>query len=535
MSPEEAQRADMMLQILAGELAGQKGNFDLALESYLNAARQSSDPRLAERAAQIALYAKQADKALEAAGLWQEKDPGNLAAHKLMAMLLLKQGRRDEALPHVSQILANAGAELENTLVDLVRMIGQELPKAEAAHLAEQLAERFPQRAEVHYARALLAMEQDDLALARSEADKALRLHPEWGRARVLQAQLAARSGDGRAARAILERALKVEPGNTHLRLVLAEQLVREGRYKAAEKQFRRILHLAPDNEDAVYGLAMALLQSRQEDAARKVLARLAEGSRWSGQAAYYLGLIESRLKHYEAAVEWFEQVNSGALALEAQMNAVSALVALHRHAEAQEKLRKLRKQFPNDALRFFLMEAELLTRDNDYAGAFDVLSEGLQENPGRTELLYTRALVAERLDRLEVLEQDLSAILQQNPDDANALNALGYTLADKTNRYSEALRLLTRALELKPDDAAIMDSYGWLQYRLGNQESAIDYLQRAYRANPDAEIAVHLGEVLWVSGKRAEARAVWRKAAKNAPDNEYVKRAMEQFKEAFE
>lgn len=535
MSGEEARRADTMYLLLSGEVAGQKGQFGVALESYMKAARDSSDARLAERATQIALFSKQTDKALEATNLWLERDPGNTAARKILAMLLLKSGRQDEALVQLNQILLRAGGDAENTLVDLARLIGQELPKTDAIRLMGQLAERFPQRAEVHYAYALLAMEQDDLALARVEVDKALRLHPDWGRGRILQAQLAARVGDVVGARLILEQAIRVDPSNTHLRLVLAERLVREENYKAAERQFRRVLRQEPEHEDATFGLAMALLQSHREDAARKMLMRLAEGSRWSAQVAYYLGLIESRLKHHETALEWFEQVNNSGLALEAQTNAVSSLVALGRGAEAMDRLRQLRKRFPKEALRFYLMETELLTHDNDYSGAFDVLTEALQEMPGRAEVLYTRALVAERLERLEVLEQDLNELLKQNPNDANALNALGYTFADKTNRYREALRLLTHALELKPEDPAILDSYGWLQYRLGNYESAIDYLRRAYGHNQDAEIAAHLGEVLWVSGKRSEAKSVWRKAAKRTPGSEYIKRVMEQFREAFE
>lgn len=535
ISAEASRRAETLYLLLAGELAGQKGQYDVALDAYMKLMRDSPDARLAERATQIALYAKQADKALETATVWLEQAPDNMAARKIVAMLLLKNGRYDEALAHLGQVLQGGGGDAETALVELVRMISQELSKEDAARVMAQLAERFPQRAEVRYAYALLAMEQGEVTLARAEVDQALRLHPDWARARVLQAQLAARAGDWAMAKAILQQALRVDPGNSHLRLVLAEQLVREGNHKAAEQQFRRILRKEPEHEDAAFGLAMALLQSHQEDAARKVLTHLAEGSRWSAQAAYYLGLVESRHNHYEEALNWFEQVNSGALAMDAQVNAVSALMALHRDADAVEKLGQLRKRFPEEALRFFLMEAEILTRNGDYAGAFDVLTESLQALPGRPELLYTRALVAEHLDRLDVMEQDLNELLTQDPNDANALNALGYTLADKSNRYSEALSLLTRALALRPDEAAILDSYGWLQYRMGNHESAIEYLRRAYQHNQDAEIAAHLGEVLWVSGKRSEAKAVWRKAARQAPGNEYIKRVMEAFKEAFE
>lgn len=534
ISGDEARRVEAMYLLLVGEVAGQKGQFTEALDSYMKAARDSTDPRVAERATQVALFSKQNDKALEAAYLWLAREPNNTAARKIIAMLLLKTGRQDEALAQLDQVLIHADGDAD-TLVELVRLIGQELPKPEAMQIMQRLAERFPQRADVHYAYSLLAMEQDNVALARSEVDRALRLHPDWGRARVLQAQLASRAGDSTTARAILEQALKLDSGNTHLRLVLAEQLMRDNDHKAAEQQFRRILRQEPEHEDAAFGLSMALLQQRREEAARKALTKLTEGSRWATQAAYYLGIIETKRKHYETALDWFEQVSNGALALEAQTNAVSSLIALKRNADAVEKLRQLRKHFPQEALRFYLIEAELLTRDNDYTQAFDVLTEAIRALPGHAELLYTRALVAEHLDRLEVLEEDLTALLKQNPDDANALNALGYTLANKTNRYSEALRLLTRAIELKPDDSAIQDSYGWLQYRLGDYAAAIEYLHRAYEQNQDVEIAAHLGEVLWVSGEQAEAKSIWRKALKRAPNNEYIRRMVEQFKEAFE
>lgn len=532
---EEAKRSEVMYSLLAAEIAGQKGEYPQALDAYLKAAHDTPDPRVAERATQIALYAKQTDKALEAAELWLARDPANPAANKIMAALLLKTGRIPEAMAHLDSVLQGPEADAESTLVDLARLISQELPIADSLRVMAQLAERYPRRAEVHYAHALLALEQDQPKLAQAAVEKALNLRPGWTRALALQAQVAARLGDNKLAQAILEKALRAEPGNIRMRLVLAEQLMRQGRVNEAESQFRTVLKKEPDHEDAAFGLAMALLQRRQEESAAKLLAKLAEGARWSSQASYYLGLMESKRKHYEAAVDWFEQVSSGNLVLEAQSNAVSLLIALKRNAEAVEKLRQLRKRFPEEALRFFLMEGELLTRNNDYAGAFDLLNEALQSLPGRQELLYTRALVAEHLDRLDVLEQDLNEILKQNPDDVNALNALGYTLADKTNRYSEAQRLLNHALELKPDDAAVLDSYGWLQYRLGNTETALDYLRRAYAKNPDPEIAVHLGEVLWTAGRRAEAKAIWRQAVKKDADNEHVKRMMEQFKEAFE
>ncbi|HLF97123.1 MAG TPA: tetratricopeptide repeat protein [Methylococcaceae bacterium] len=529
-----ARRVDALFSLLSAELAGQRGHFDAALKGYLDAARSAQDPRIAERATQIALAAKQPDLALEAAQLWRAQDPDNTAARKVLLSLYLKNGAKEHAVAELEALL-QSGGDVDGLLMDVARVLGAELPKEESLGLMAYLVERFPQHAEMHFAYAVLAMNLDETRLALDEVNKALELRRNWSRARGLQAQLAARAGDSRLARAILEKALRNEPGNVQLRLILAEQLMRLNDFRGAESQFRRVLRKQPDHEDASFGLAMALLQGKREEAARAVLQPLAENSRWRSQASYYLGLLEVQRKRWGEAVEWFDAVEGGPLALEAQLNAVAALIAANQDAEAIERLHQLRKRIPGEALRFYLMEAELLTRRDNQAGAFDVLSQALGELPGRHELLYTRALVAERLDRLDVLEADLTAILKENPDDANALNALGYTLVDKTSRFHEAQRYLERALELKPEDPAILDSYGWLQYRLGNPQSAVSYLRRAYERTHDAEIAAHLGEVLWTTGRKEEARTIWRKAMQKEPENEYIQRAREHFPEAFE
>lgn len=529
-----ARRVDTLFSLLSAELAGQRGQFDAALKGYLDAARAGLDPRIAERATHVALAAKRHNQALEAAQLWRAQDPDNTAARKVLLSLYLMSGAREHALIELNALLRTDG-DVDELLVDIAKLLGADLPKEESLGLMAYLAERFPQRAEMHFAYALLAMNLDESRLAMEEVNKALSLRRNWSRARGLQAQLAARAGDNRLARAILEKALRTEPGNIQLRLILAEQLMRLNDFRGAEGQFRRVLRKQPDHEDASFGLAMALLQSKREEAARVVLLPLAENSRWRSQASYYLGLLEVQRKHWDEAVEWFDAVEGGALVLEAQLNALAALSAANRDAEAIERLHQLRKRIPGEALRFYLMEAELMTRRDNQAGAFDVLTQALGEMPGRHELLYTRALVAERLDRLDVLETDLSAILRDNPDDANALNALGYTLVDKTSRFHEAQRYLERALELKPEDPAILDSFGWLQYRLGNHQSAITYLRKAYERTQDAEIAAHLGEVLWVTEQKGEARGIWRKAMRKEPGNEYMLRVREHFPEAFE
>ena len=219
----------------------------------------------------------------------------------------------------------------------------------------------------------------------------------------------------------------------------------------------------------------------------------------------------------------WFDKVTGGAFRFDAAIAAISLLIKEHKFDEASSRLRKLRVKNDDQRLRAVLVEAELYNEQKQYSKAFELLSDALQEMPDQKDLLYTRALVAERIDRLDVLELDLKKILAQHPDDVSALNALGYTLADRTPRYLEAQKYLEKALSLEPDEAVIIDSYGWLQYRLKNLDVALDYLQRAYSLQQENEIAAHLIEVLWGLGRKDEARKLFDQVIKIAPNDEYL------------
>lgn len=526
--------SEVVYLLLTAELAGQRSQYDIALENYLKASKLTKDPRVAERATQIALYLKDYDKAREAASLWRDRAPESAEAIRLNAMLLLKAGNRDAALDQFTKLLRLPSVELESTLIELVKLLDAEASREDGLKLMHQLTDRFPRMAELHFAYALLAADKGEFKLALDETERALALQPDWNRARLLQAQVMSQMGDSQAAREVVQRALKSDPNNVRLRLIYAQFLAKAGDLRAAEKELTKILAKEPDNEDARFGLAMALMEMDQEERARQEFVRLAESARWRMQAFFYLGLIEARKNHLQSALQWFDKVTEGPVAFDAQVNGITALINLGQLPEARNRLSVVRKKFPNEALRLYLLEGELLSKNKDYSAAFDLLSEALEEMPGQVELLYTRALIAEQLDRIEVLEADLRAVLEKNPDDANALNALGYTLADRTDRLDEAKKYLDRALELKPEDPAILDSYGWLQYRLGNHEMAAEYLRRAYDMINDPEIGAHLGEVLWESGRRQEAKRVWRESLRKDPSHPDMKKIKARYPEAF-
>jgi tetratricopeptide (TPR) repeat protein len=275
-------------------------------------------------------------------------------------------------------------------------------------------------------------------------------------------------------------------------------------------------------------------LDAGQEAKAKQLFEVLAESPNRRMQAYFYLGLLEARKNHMEEALQWFDKVTEGPGVFDAQVNAVSTLITMGRIPEARQRLDGIRKQHPQEALRLYLLEGELLTKGKNYTEAFALLSKALEEMPGQTELLYSRALVAEELGRVDVLEADLRAVLEKKPDDANALNALGFSLADRSERLEEAKRYIAKALELKPNDPAILDSYGWVSYRLGDNETALEYLGRAYSLFKDPEIGAHYGEVLWESGKQQEAKKIWQELARKSPDHKNVKSVMARYPEAF-
>ena len=527
--------SDLLYLLLGAEIAGQKGAYDVSVENYIKATKWSSDPKIAERATQIALFNNNQEKASEAVTLWLQMDDESVDARKIAAMLDIKQGRYDKAIGHLRSLKVLADKDFRKIIMDMTRHMDKEAGKESAFDFMDRLDKAFPDDPDVHYSYALLAMMKNELNRAHLEITKAIRLRPQWRQARIVEVRILARKGDSETALSLLKEMMAKEPENEELHMIYAQYLVDLKDYSAAEKELQGIVAKNPKQYDALYSLALVKLQNKQGDEARNLFLKLVDAPKWQNQAFYYLGRIDVKNKRINDAISWLEKISRGPLVLGAQMTIVSLLSSDNRLGEAQKNLRALHRRFPDQAHRFYLLEAELLNERRDYEAAFDVLSQALESMPDNSQLLYTRALAAERLNRLDILERDLLRILEKTPDDPNALNALGYTLADRTDRYEEARTYLDRAIQLKPDDPVIMDSYGWLQYRLGDFQIALDYLQRAYNLNEDPEIAAHLGEILWVKGKKDEARAVWNKALNEDPESTYLLKIKESFPAAFD
>ncbi len=527
---EEKYSADLMYEILVGEMAGQRGRLDVAVSSYLEAARTSKNPKVAERATRVAMYARDEKAALAAAQRWIELDPNNLAAHQALATLYLHKGDLDRALQQLEQALTLTGGETDQGFALVASWLSHEPNQAAALELMGKLVDRHANSADAFFAYAQLAARANQPDLALQKVENALRLRPDWADAYILRAQIRFRQGDLDRALKEMGEAVSAQPKDLKLGLTYARMLVEAKHLDEARSQFEALAEQSPDNPDVLYALGLLALDAKNMDDARRYLSRLAELGQRVDEAHYYLGRIAETQDKLAEARQWYAKVAHGEYYLEAQIRIASLLAKEGNLQGARDHLQGLRMQDPDSAVRLYLAEGEILSEMEKYQEAMDLYNDAILLLPDSNELLYARALLAEKLDKLDLAEQDLHKIIERDPNNAQALNALGYTLADRTNRYAEALKYVQRAMELLPDDAAVIDSMGWVQYRLGNREEAIKYLRRAFELNADAEIAAHLGEVLWVSGKQAEAREIWAQGLKDDPKNKVLVEVMKRF-----
>ena len=534
-APEPGDENDPVFLMLAAEVAGQRGQFELALDYYMRALQLTHDPKLAARATQVAVYVKNADKATEAAEVWAELDPKSLSAHRLTLILRVKNDEIGEAADEIRQLIELKDPDLENTLIELVRWIDAEKERERGLEIMRDLVDRLPKVAEVHLAAAYLATEEGALLVAQEEVARALAMRPNWSRALMLQAQLLLQAGELRAGRAALEKAYRIDPKNARLGLIYGQFLAKMGEFPAAERELAKVVSRDPGNDDARFALASVWLEMGDLAKARKEFDLLSSDQRWRPQAAFSIALIDAREGRTEAALKEFDQISEGPMLFDARFNAISALIVLGRTAEARDRLASARVEFPKERLRLFLIEAEMLIKLRQTETAFDLLSDAIRQMPDQPELLYTRGLLGEQLKRLDVMEADLKALLEKNPEDAAALNALGFSLTvHYPDRLDEAEGYIRRALAKRPGDPAILDSYGWVLFRKGKVQDALAPLKKAYGLFADPEIAAHLGEVLWVMGRKAEARQIWLDAWKRDAQQQDMQRIHQTYPEVF-
>lgn len=532
--PDVALTGDVLYDVLLGEIASHRGQINVTALTLGRVARLTRDPRVAERAALAAIYAKQYGEALKSAELWVELRPDDVDAREAVAAVLLELDRAPEARAHFERILA---------IEDKRRNLGQAYPRIAAVlsrHASrpgtldtmQSLVARHPRVPAAHFALAHLAVRAGDLDRAGAAAERALQLRPDWEEAAQFRARILISQKDMGRAQAFYDSFLQDHPGATQTRLNYARFLIDQKQWEKALDQFQRIVAASPEDADAIYAVGLLSLQTNRLVEAEKYL-KLALTLRPSNdQAKLYLGQVAEQVRRYEEAMRWYGDVGPGESHFEAQARLGIMIAKLGDLPGARRHLQGIEAENEAQRVQLALAEEQVLREAKQYREALDTLGRALAALPDNKDLLYARSLIAEKLDLIDVAERDLRAILKQDAKNANALNALGYMLADRGQRLDEAQTLLRDAMALKPDDPFILDSYGWLQYRLGNSAEAIKHLRRALALRSDAEISAHLGEVLWVAGERREAESVWDRALKDTPDNEALIGVINKFRE---
>ena len=523
---------EVVFDVLVGEIAGRRRDFTTAFVHLHRAARRSHDPEIAERAARLGIYAPEVPLALEAAELWVSLQPDNIQARQLTLLHLVRQGEAEGAFEQMQAIVSISESRGEDGFLQAMAALNRGERRQLSIRLMQRLAAVHPAEPRARYASALLALMVKETVVALREATRLVVEFPDFSRGYPLLARVLVAQGNRPAARSQLEAGLERHPSDKLILSTYARLLVEDGDYALAYRQFERLYEVEPEDHATLFSMGAVAVQLGRFDQARAHFRALIDQGHRTSDAAYYMGRIEEETGHPGAAERWYGEVREGDFLLDARIRRFGLMVDRGDLESVREEIRQWRLSEPDLSARLYLVEAEVMAAALPPERVLSIYGEALKAHPGDADILYARALYAASVDRIEILEADLRQVLSNDPDNADALNALGYTLADKNRRLDEAQGYIRRALELKPEEPAILDSMGWVLYRLGRPDEALGYLRKAWERLRDGEIAAHLGEVLWVTGKEDEARRVWKEAIEADPESRVLREAMKRFLE---
>ena len=520
---------DLLFKLLRAELAYQRGDWQLAYVTMLVAAQETRDPRLARRAAEIALSVKQTGEALSAVRLWRELAPHSDAANQFYLGLVVLGENLIEAKPIFVERLQEVSPQARGLLIlQIQRLLGRTKDKNAAFNLQEELTAPYQGLVETHIALAQAAFAKGDLARARLEAGKALVIKPDLEIAVLMQAQS---TNSREEALQTLANFLNKYPKARDVRIAYAKILIDDKQYDEARKQFEILLKDQPKDLTIMYAMGILGAQMNDRETAEKYLgAYLKEleanpdDERDPVQALLILSQIAEDRKDFPAALKWLAQVEPGPAYLEAQVKSAQIMANTGDLSGARNLLSHLKPEGQREQIQIMVADAQLLRDANRAPEGLAVLTKGLERFPEDTGLLYDYAMLAEKANRFDLMETALRKIIKLAPSNQHAYNALGYSFAERNIHLQEAYTLIDKASKLAPEDPFIMDSMGWIYFRLGKLQEAEDFLRRAYAIRPDVEIGVHLGEVLWIKGEKDSAQQLLRDANQKDPQNDLLK-----------
>lgn len=508
--------------LLVAEMAGQRQLFDLALGNYLLEAHRTQDPAVTARATQIAQYIGADQAALDAATLWVKLDSDNPQGQIALSQELVKAARFSESVIHLQKALDN-NPDVSMSFISLQGSNMTEGSRELWLEALTPLTQHYSKNQALLFNIASLHQQQSNnetaLAIAEQLLELNIKFYPAWN----LKARLQSIMGNNAGALDTANLALERFENDKAFTLLKARLLIKNKDIPSARDAFSEIAAAYPRDAHVLLPLALTHLELNEHEEAKATLQKLLNLHQMENEANYYLGRIAQHNKELDIALSHYQAMKSGREFLAAQNGIVQIHMLQNNLEAALNHIRKMRVEDNKHRQAYFLMEVELLNRSKQYDDSMLVLNDALEAYPDNTDLRYSRAMVSEKLGNISQLELDLGHIIEKNPKNATALNALGYTLADHTDRLDEALSLIKQAQALAPKDPAIIDSLGWVYYRMGRIEESLKLLEQAYKVFPDPEVAAHLGEVLWQLGEHDKARDIWQQGLKKQPTNKII------------
>ena len=517
---------DTLYELLLAEFAGVREQVEPALEIYAIQAHETRDPAVIARGIHIARYLKRTDVIIDLSELWLQVEPDNVDVRRLLAFHLASEGRVLEAFPHGEYLLETGDQEYMKSLA----VFALESPieeKQRLLELYEELQARHPEEPGLLIGKAMLLRQLEMLEESLDTAQDVIDMEPENATAQLLNAQLLHALGDEDEALRSLRKALKLLPENKRLRLQYARFLSEED-LEESRRQIAILANLYPEDENILFSLGLVHNELGELEKARSTFNALIDQKKRVSDAQFMLGKIAEEQGQPEEAVFHYRQVEDGQNLLPATMRIARLYTEHDNLSAAREYLSSQRAIYPALRESLFQVEAELLIELERLNEAYDLLTSAIAEYEESRNLRYTRSIVSAIQEDMEMVEEDLKFILARDEDNSTALNALGYTMLNLTDRYEEALALIEEAYRLEPDNPAILDSLGWAHYRLDNLNLALDYLKKAFEAFPDGEVAAHLGEVLWVQGETEAARQVWQQGLEANPKDRTLRETLD-------
>ena len=522
---------EIFYYLFSAEIAVQRGQIELAAALYTKAAIETRDPRVAQQATRISYYTQDDKRAISAAKLWHELEPENLEARQVLAALLVRIGDVETAAEHFEYVLNNGKKTERQRFMLITSLLSKEKDKHTALAVMQKLIVKRNNNPHALYAYSKLAFLVGNLDDALATVKKVIKLQDEWTEAHILQSNIFVRQGDKAHAIEVLRQTIDMQPDNIQLRMFYARNLVDAKQFEEAAKQFSELT----DDEKLQHearALGLLTLQMNKPKEAIEHFIQLLDDEKRVVEAQYYLAQSYELQNELDKALQAYAEVRNNQYSFESGLRVALILAKQGRLSDARLRLQNMSPDSLDKELRVYLTEGEILNTAKEYEEALDLYSEALTQLTDNNRLLYARALTAEKLGKIELAVKDLESVVKREPENAQALNALGYTLVDKTKQLERGLGYIKKALKLEPDDPAIHDSIGWAYYRLGQYDKALKYLRSAFEKIKDAEIAAHLGEVLWVAGEREAAQDVWNAALQQTPNDDFLLNVMQKFSE---